>query len=272
MIRNWLILSLSTLALASAIHTARADEGENLAKQLNNPVADLISFPIQSNFDFNIGPSDGWRNTNNVQPVIPFSLNDDWNVISRTIVPVVYQDDVAGNSGSQFGLSDTVQSLFFSPKAPTPTSFGSLIWGVGPAAAIPTSTDRLLGLGTFGIGPTGVALFQQGPWTYGALVNHLWGVAETRNNVPDLNNTFVQPFIAYTTPSAWTYSVNAEMNYNWEADDELSGPINFGVSKLVVIGQQPVSFQGRLRWWAADTPASPEGLGFTFNVTFVFPK
>jgi len=272
--RGFAAMAVAVLVLTGGARQAIADDSANLAKQLNNPVANLISFPIQSNFDFNVGPSDGWRNTNNVQSVLPFSLNEDWNVISRTVLPVIYQNDVAGKSGSQFGLGDTVQSLFFSPQAPLPTPLGNLIWGAGPAAAVPTSTDRLLGLGTFGLGPTGVVLFQEGPWTYGALVNHIWGVAKTRDNVPDLNNTFMQPFIAYTTPTAWTYSLNAELNYNWEADggEKLSGPINFGVSKLVNIGKQPVSFQGRLRWWAADTPASAEGLGFTFNVTFLFPK
>ena len=115
-----------------------------------------------SNFDFNIGPSDGFRNTNNIQPVIPFSLNEDWNLISRTIVPVIYQHNTAGDSGDQFGLSDTLQSLFFSTAAPKPTALGNLIWGAGPAIEIPTSTDCLLGGGHFGMGPTGVILFQAG--------------------------------------------------------------------------------------------------------------
>lgn len=263
---------LAAVLLLSMADAACADA--DLAKQLQNPIANLISFPIQSNFDFNIGPDDGWRSTTNIQPVIPITLGDDWNMISRTIVPLIYQDDVAGNSGSQFGLSDTLQSLFFSPQKPTKTPMGNLVWGVGPVAQFPTSTDRLLGLGTFGLGPTGVALFQEGPWTYGALVNHVWGVAETRDNVPDLNNTFMQPFIVYTTPSAWSFGVNGELNYNWDAQsgDRLSGPINLSVAKLLKIGEQPVQLQGRLRWWAADTPASAEGLGFTVNVTLVFPK
>ncbi|MBK0399528.1 hypothetical protein H0I76_10020 [Limibaculum sp. M0105] len=263
---------MAALLLLSTVEAARADA--DLAKQLQNPIANLISVPIQSNFDFDLGPADGWRSTTNIQPVIPITLGDDWNMISRTIAPVIYQDDVAGDSGSQFGLGDTLQSLFLSPQKPVKTPMGNLVWGVGPAAQIPTSTDRLLGLGTFGLGPTGVALFQQGPWTYGALLNHVWGVVETRDNLPDLNNTFMQPFIVYTTQSAWSFSVNSELNYNWDAQsgEHLAGPINFGVAKLVKIGEQPVQIQGRLRWWAADTPASAEGLGYTVNVTFVFPK
>ncbi|MEL6767372.1 MAG: hypothetical protein AAFP17_09345 [Pseudomonadota bacterium] len=264
----WLGLACS-IAVVSAPQIVRADSAD-LAQTLQNPVANLISFPIQSNYDFNVGPEDGIRSTTNVQPVIPVSISEDWNLISRTIVPIVYQNDVVPGEGAQFGLSDTLQSVFFSPKAPIESPIGNVIWGAGPAIALPTSTDRLLGPGTFGLGPTGVVLAQQGPWTYGTLLNHVWGVAETRDDVPDVNNTFIQPFAAYTTSSAWTFSINTELNYNWTAE-ELSGPINFAVSKVVTVAEQPISLQGRLRWWAADTASSPEGLGFTLNATFLFP-
>lgn len=268
--RNDLLSCLILLLIAEVGLSGPAKADAGLAQQLQNPVANLISFPIQSNFDFNVGPSDGFRTTTNIQPVIPFTLNEDWNLISRTIVPVIYQNDTLGNSGDQFGLSDTLQSFFLSPAAPKPTTLGNLIWGAGPAIAIPTSTDRLLGPGTFGMGPTGVILFVTGNWTYGALANHVWGVADTRSNARELNATFLQPFVAYTTQSAWTYSVNTELTYDWRGE-EWAGPINFALSKLTKIGNQSVQFQGRLRWWAADTAASPEGLGFTFNTTFVFP-
>ncbi|HBH00195.1 MAG: hypothetical protein JKP98_23555 [Rhodobacteraceae bacterium] len=262
-------VALLTFALTCAsAPSARADE--DLAKQLNNPVAALISFPIQSNFDYSVGPNDGWRMNTNIQPVIPFELNKNWNMISRTILPVIYQDDVFPGQ-NQFGLSDTTQSLFFSPVAPTKTSLGNLIWGAGPVAEIPTSTDRRLGGGYFGLGPTGVALIQQGPWTYGALANHVWGVTETRSDLPSLNRTFLQPFLAYTTKESWTFSVNGEMTYDWTSD-ELSGPVNFGIAKVTKIGEQNIQLQGRLRWWAADTETSPEGLGFTVAITFLFPK
>ena len=261
------LLALSVLAGVGLPAAAQ----EDVAKQLNNPVADLISVPIQSNFDFNIGSDDGWRNTTNVQPVIPFDLSEDWLVISRTIVPVIHQDDVAGPSGSKTGLGDTVQSAFFSPRKTAKTVLGDVTWGVGPVASLPTSTDRQLGLGAWGLGPTAVALVQKGPWTYGGLTNHLWGLGYTRKRVPDLNNTFLQPFVSYTTPDSWTYSVNAEMNYNWTAKD-LSGPLNFGVSKLTKLGSQLVQFQGRVRYWAADTDTSPQDLGFTLSATFVFPE
>ena len=117
---------------------------------------------MQYNADFGYGNEDGTRHTLNIQPVIPASISEDWNLISRIIVPVIYQDDILPRSGDQFGLGDVTQSLFFSPAQPTA---GGLIWGVGPALLLPFATDDLLGSEKFGLGPTGVALVQTGPWT-----------------------------------------------------------------------------------------------------------
>ena len=249
---------------------APADDAQALAKKLSNPIADLISVPLQSNFDCNIGPADdGCRFTTNVQPVIPISITEDWNMISRTILPITYQDDIFPGAGDQFGLGDTVQSLFFSPKAPS--SFGGLIWGVGPVFLVPTGTDELLGTGKFGIGPTAVVLKQEGHWTLGALMNQIWSVAGDADRA-DVSNLFLQPFIAYTTTDAWTYSLNTESTYSWEAK-EWSVPINASVSKLIRIGKQPISLQAGLRYWAVSPDETgPEGFGGRLAVTFLFPE
>src|SRR5262249_39937383 len=159
---------------------------------LNNPVSSLISVPFQNNFEFKPGPNnDGFKYTLNFQPVIPVSLTKDWNVIIRTIVPIIDQTDVVAPNTSEGGLSDITQSFFFSPKKPV----AGMTIGAGPVFLYPSATDDLLGSEKWGAGPTLVVLKQEGPWTYGLLFNHIWSFAgdEHRNYV---SSTFLQPFVA----------------------------------------------------------------------------
>ncbi|MCI0675406.1 MAG: hypothetical protein L0Y42_06470 [Phycisphaerales bacterium] len=245
---------------------APAADAAELAKKLSNPIASLISVPFQFNFDRGFGPDDdGERYTLNIQPVIPISLNEQWNVISRTIVPITHQDDLFPGAGDQTGLGDIVQSLFFSPKEPTS---GGLIWGAGPVFLIPSATDDLLGSEKFGIGPTVVLLKQEKGWTYGALANHIWSVAGDGDRA-DVNATFLQPFLSYTTRDAWTFALNTESTYDWEAE-EWSVPINAVVSKLVTLGDQPIQFFAGVRYWADSPDTGPEGFGFRAGFTLLF--
>jgi hypothetical protein len=256
-------------ALASLTSPANAQESnEELAKKLSNPVASLISLPFQFNADFKIGPNDGERYYVNVQPVIPISLGPDWNVISRTILPINYQNDIYPFNEHQFGLGDVTQSFFFSPKAPS--AFGGLIWGVGPAFLIPTATDDLLGSEKFGLGPTFVVLKQTGPWTIGMLANQIWSVAGADSREA-ISSAFLQPFVSYTTAEATTFTLNTESTYNWKAE-EWTVPLNFTVTQLLKIGDQPLSIGGGVRYYADAPKGGPEGFGARLIVTFLFPQ
>lgn len=255
---------MKTTSLLLALSLPAFADDADLAQKLANPVADLISVPIQSNYDFGIGPGDGTKWTTNIQPVIPFGINDDWNVISRTILPVIDQQGIApGGATDAFGLGDTVQSFFFAPKTSDP------IWGIGPAFLIPTATDDLLGGEKWGAGPTAVVLKQDGPWTYGALANHLWSFAGD-NDRGDVNATFLQPFVSYITPHKTTFTLNSEASYDW-SNEQWNIPVNFIVSQLLKIGDQPVQLFAGARYYL-ETPTGGPEWGLRLGLVFLFPK
>lgn len=241
------------------------DDTAELSKKLSNPVASLISFPVQTNFDFRMGSGSGWRMTMNVQPVIPMALNKEWNLISRTILPIIHQGNVVSQGTSQSGLGDTVQSFFLSPNKTEP-----FIWGLGPAVLIPTATNQFLGAKQLGLGPTAVVLKQQKGWTVGALWNHIWRVAGSSDR-PRVNSDFIQPFLSYSTKDGWTYTLNTESTYDWTGN-EWSVPVHFTIAKIVRFGKQPLSFGGALRCWATSPAGGPEGCGIRIVVTGIFPK
>jgi hypothetical protein len=237
-----------------------------LAKATLNPIASLISVPLQNNFDWGGGPNDdGFQYKLNIQPVIPISLSEDWNVISRTILPYIYQENINGTS-NQSGLSDTVQSLFFSPVKPTK---GGWIWGAGPVFQLPTATDDLLGEEKWGAGPTAVVLKQEGPWTYGMLFNHIWSFAGEEGR-SDVNRTFLQPFVSYTTKTFTSFGVNTESTCDWTGS-QWNVPINVFVQQLLKIGKQPIALQIGGRYYAEGPSGGPEW-GLRFQISFLFPK
>src|SRR5256886_9910685 len=263
--------------------SAEASEADKLAKQLSNPVASLISVPFQANEGWGYGSTgNGYKFTLNIQPVIPISISKDWNVIVRTIFPIVSQHDLfyfanlpkdsplQPQNRSQDGLSDTTQSFFLSPKKPGP--FG-LIWGLGPAFLYPTGTHPLLDTGTFSIGPTFVVLKQAGPWTIGALMNQLWSVviSEDRSSVSQM---FVQPFISYTTKTHTTFTIDTESTAIWNAsgiDGKWTVPVIFQISQILKIGKQPIGIQIGGKYYADSPPYGPEW-GGPFNFTLLYPK
>lgn len=269
--RYWIGLIAFGLHGTAVAQAAGASPGEaDLAEKLSNPVASLISVPFQFNYDQRYGADAGGHKTYvNIQPVVPISLNECWNLISRTILPWASQSDVVPGS-HQSGTGDITQSFFFSPKAPTA---GGAIWGIGPAFLIPTASDPDLGAKKWGAGWTALILRQNHGWTTGFLMNHLWSVASIHgyDRRPAISATFLQPFVAYNTPDAWTYGANLESSYDWHSH-EYTVPINLNVSHVAKIGKQPVSFGAGVRYWIASTQAGPHGWGFRAVVTFIFPK
>lgn len=249
------------LALGTPVAGA-AQDAADLAQDLANPLAAIISVPFQLNYDDNIGVADeGSRTTLNLQPVIPFGLDNGATIITRTIIPYIWQEDIVPGT-SQQGFGDVLASAWYSRTTET-----NLTWGVGPVVRFPTFTD--VSSDTWAAGATAIAVQQTGPWTVGALANHLWDLEDD----PDTptNATFAQPFVAYSTENAWTFSLQSETTYDWETED-WSVPVNASVGKLAMIGGTPVNIIGGAGYWLESPDAGPEGWRFRLQVQFVLPK
>ena len=262
------VIAVALFFVAPIQARAQAASAEDLAKKLANPISSLISVPFQYNFDCCFGPSDASRNLLNIQPVYPTQISQDWNLIIRTILPLVYLESPAPGLDNTFGLSDTLQSFFFSPRN-TP---GGVTWGVGPAIQWPTGTDPLIDSQKWSAGPTAVILKQKGGWTYGILANQIWSFADAGgpNDRPEVNQMFLQPFMAYTWPDSTTLTLNTETYHYWDTD-EWSVPLNLQVSHIYKFGGQPVSLAIDGRWYAETTEDGPDW-GVRAVATFLFPK
>jgi hypothetical protein len=266
--KGWMpCLAMGALVLAAPA-LAQDDQAAELAKKLSNPVAALISVPVQYNYDEYGGPNDGAVAQRLIlQPVVPFSLNSEWNLITRTIVPYSDQKDFPIPALNQSGLGDTTASQFFSPKSPTA---GGWIWGVGPVELLPTASDDALGTGKWGLGLTFVALKQSGPWTVGYLGSHIWSVAGDDNR-NDVDVTAVQPFFSYTTKTHTTVGAFTEATYDWKTR-QWTVPLIVQAGQLMKVGSQILQLAVAAKYWADGPAGGPEGWGLRLQATFLFPK
>lgn len=235
--------------------TAAPPSSSDLAKKLANPISDLVSIPFQFNWDGGVGPNDDLRFLINVQPVLPMSVSEKWNVIGRFILPVLSQPSLVPGCEPRFGTGDIALSLFFSPKE------GGVIWGVGPVFSLPTTTDPALGSGQWSAGPTAIVLKQKGAWTFGALAYQMWSFAATGDVEREaVDQTFLQPFVCYTSKSGATLTLSSETTANWdkESDERWTVPLILQASKVTRLGPFPFSMALGGGWYVEDPGAGPK--------------
>ena len=246
---------------------AAASAASDLQKAVQNPVASLISVPVQNNSNFSVGPYNRTQDVLNIQPVIPANISENWMIISRIIQPIVWQPYPNQNTGGEYGLGDMNPTFFLSPRKPK-----KVIWGVGPAFVIPTATNDILGQGKFSMGPSVVALAQPGPWTLGALVNNVWSVAGSGSR-PDVNQMLLQYFINYNLKKGWYLSISPILTANWNATsgNVWTVPFGGGVGRVMKLGFQPVNLTAQF-YGNAVHPEGTSSWGMRLQIAFLFPK
>ena len=243
------------------------DETAELAKAAQNPVASLISLPIQNNTTYDFGPEDKTQNTLNIQPVWPFQLNDDWNLITRTIIPVVSNPSFVPGGSRETGLGDATFTAFFSPR-----DSGNLVWGAGPVLLLPTSTDDQLGADEWGIGPSIVFLATPGRWVAGSVISNVWGINEDTGN--DVNLLTWQYFVNYNFDRGWYFTSSPIMTANWEAErdsQKWTVPVGGGFGRVFKVGNQPMNFNVQA-FYNVSAPDFVGDWSTRLQVQWLFPK
>lgn len=266
MIRKTLLAAAVTLL---AIESAHAElSAEELAKLAQNPIGNLISVPFQNNSNLNFGPEKKTQNVLNIQPVIPVEVSPDWNLITRTIVPVVSQPVLSPTDDRVDGLGDMQFTAFLSPGKP-----GHWIWGAGAVAQLPTHNKDELGNKNWGLGPSFVILrLEKGdPWVYGVLANNIWSVGDRGS--PSYNNGLIQPFINYNLPGGTYLTTSPVITVNWKADSgqQWTVPIGGGIGHIFHFGRLPVNAQVGA-YYNVARPDNSANWQVRAQVQFMFPK
>ena len=263
-----LMIALAMLVAAPA--AAQEGNATSLAKAAQNPIADMISVPFQLNINMDTGPLDGTQYILNIQPVYPIKVNADWNVITRTILPVISQPAFAAGQDREFGLGDIQFSAFLSPAQPA----GGWVWGFGAIAQLDTATNDRLGQGVWGLGPTAVALKITGPWVFGALANNVWSVSEEAGR-PSVNQFLLQPFVNYNFPDApgryLSFSPIVTADWKAESGQRWTVPLGLALGQIAKVGGQALNLQAGA-YYNVERPDAGARWQLRFTVALLFPK
>ena len=240
------------------------DETAELARAAQNPIANMISLPFQNNTSFNTGPRERTANVLNIQPVLPFSVTEDWNLITRTIFPIVYQPSSVRGQNRQTGIGDTLFTAFASPANPV---WGKVLLGAGPVINIQTASDDRLGADAWGMGISGVALTIMGPVVTGALISQLWNL-----DGDDFSSFLTQPFLNYNLPGGWYLTSSPIITADFEQDDNAwLVPVGAGVGKIIRIGKLPLNLSFSA-YYNVEKPKFGADWSTRFQVQMLFPK
>jgi hypothetical protein len=266
------ILSVAISVLWRGVVPACAQESSaqgtsEIAKQAQNPIASVISVPVENDFNPHTGIKKEDSYVFEMKPVVPFKLSNDWNLITRTVIPVIQVPDLSPTIHGTSGLGDVQTSLFFSPA-----KVGKVIWGAGPVISLPTATEDILGTKKVSIGPTAVALSIQGHWLFGALVQNLFSVAGPSAR-PDVNQMLMQPFVNYNLRHGWYLTSSPIITSNWEvsSNNRWTVPVGGGVGKIVHFGKLPVNAHAQL-FRNVERPDGTTSWSARFQMQFLFPK
>lgn len=269
MTRRFLRLLVATAA-ASGVPAVHAEmTAEELAKLAQNPIGNLVSVPFQDNVNLNAGPEKRTQNVLNIQPVIPFEASKDWNIITRTILPVISQPGLAAGESRTNGIGDLQFTAFLSPANP-----GEWIWGVGAIVQAPTHSNAALGNDNWGLGPSFVVLHlaKGDPWVYGALVNNVWSLS-TRSGAPSYNNGLIQPFLNYNFAGGTYLTSSPVLTIDWKAEgsNRWTVPLGGGVGHIFHLGKLPLNAQVSA-YYNVARPDNAPNWQIRAQAQFMFPK
>jgi len=267
-LHSWHVgLCAVAMLLAAPAHAELS--AEELAKLAQNPVGNLISVPFQNNTNLNAGPLKGTQNILNIQPVVPISVDEDWNVITRTIIPVISNPAFAPGDERVNGVGDIQFTAFLSPAKP-----GEWIWGAGVIAQLPTNSNAELGNKNWGLGPSVVVLHlaHGDPWVYGVLANNVWSLSSSKQG-GSFSNGLVQPFVNYNFAGGFYLTSAPIWTVNWKADSgqQWTVPLGGGIGKIFHIGKLPVNTQ-LSAYYNVARPDDAANWQIRAQVQFMFPK